>query len=213
MTRVSPLPAAITAVAVLVGAGMADDKPAKKPTVRAAASSPPRVADDKILRQSAVEFAEAYNAGDAKKIATQFAPQAEMVDEQGNAIQGRDAIEKAFAAQFAQPSKYKMAIEIDSLRFLSDNLAIEDGRLVQTADDESNLPHDRYTVVHVREGGKWLVASARDVLTIVQPRSPHEQLEQLEWMIGDWVDEVPTQSWRLLIAGTTARISCCAIIP
>jgi len=187
--RMNPLPAVLSAVVVLVGAGIADDKPAKKPTVRAAAQNSPRVADEKILRQSAVDFADAYNARDAKKIASQFALHAEMVDEQGDAIQGRDAIEKAFAAQFAEPSKYKMAIEIDSLRFLSDNLAVEDGRLVQIADDESSLPHDRYTVVHVREGGKWLVASARDVVTIVQPHSPHEQLEQLEWMIGDWVDE------------------------
>src|ERR1700682_4546161 len=110
---------ALTATGFVVYACVADDKTPKKPTVRVAV--PSRTADEKLLRQSAVDFAAAYDARDAKKIAAQFAAQAEMVDEQGRSIQGREAIEKAFAAQFAQPSPYKMAVEIDSLRFLSEN--------------------------------------------------------------------------------------------
>src|SRR5258708_39534812 len=101
---------AVPATAVVAFAGVADDKTSKKPTVRVA--TPSRAADEKLLRQSAADFATAYNARDAKKIAAQFAPQAEMVDEQGRAIQGREAIGKAFAAQFAEPSKHTMAVEV-----------------------------------------------------------------------------------------------------
>jgi uncharacterized protein (TIGR02246 family) len=169
-------------------AGLAQEKAPKKPVVRGASATSSRATDEKLLRQSALDFAAAYNARDAKKIAAQFAPQAELVDVQGIAIQGREAIEKTFSAQFAEPLQYKMAIEIDTLRFLSDNLAVEEGRLVQTSDDD-DLPHDRYLVIHVREGGKWLVASARDIIEPETRPSAHEHLKHLEGMVGDWVDE------------------------
>jgi uncharacterized protein (TIGR02246 family) len=174
-------------LAVAVCAGVAQEKAPKKPVVRGASPPSSRAADEKVLRQSAADFAAAYNSRDAKKIAAQFAPQGEMVNERG-AIQGREAIEKAFAEQFAESLKYKMSLQIDSLRFLSDNLAVEEGRLVQTS-DEGDLPHDRYLVIHVREGGKWQVASARDMPEPEERLPAHEHLKQLEWMVGEWVDE------------------------
>ena len=51
-----------------------------------------------------------------------------------------------------------------------------------------NLPNtNRYSVIYARQGGRWLHARIRDE----QPDevSPHEQLRQLEWMLGEWVNE------------------------
>ncbi|MGH7138691.1 MAG: hypothetical protein ACREHD_23340, partial [Pirellulales bacterium] len=39
---------------------------------------------EKVLRKLADDFVKAFNAGDAKAIAAQFTPQAEMVDLDGN---------------------------------------------------------------------------------------------------------------------------------
>jgi hypothetical protein len=45
-----------------------------------------------------------------------------------------------------------------------------------------------YTAVHVKQGdGKWLFASLRS--NGDEHVAPHDQLKQLEWLIGDWVDE------------------------
>ena len=91
-----------------------------------------RVNNEKLLRQSAIEFTSAYDAYDTKAVAAQFATYAEMVNDDGSVIQGRAAIEKAFAEQFAAQPGCKMAVEIESLRFLGDDLAVEDGRLALT---------------------------------------------------------------------------------
>ena len=42
-------------------------------------------------------------------------------------------------------------------------------------------------MIYARQGGRWLHARIRDE----QPDevSPHEQLLQLEWMLGEWVNE------------------------
>ena len=194
--------APLCGIAVLIGAAHAADKAQsgktqpKSPSAptkpaasqRAAKPADDRAADEKALRKSAEDFARAFNARDAKAIAAQFAPQAEMVDFDGKAIQGRAAIEESFARQFAEPL-FKIAVEIESLRFVGENLAVEDGHLVIT-DEESDITfRSRYTAVHVRDGGKWLVASSRDVVNPNDRIEPHEHLRQLSWLVGDWVQE------------------------
>jgi uncharacterized protein (TIGR02246 family) len=170
-----------TKTAAAKGAGA---KPADEGTVKPTGT---RAADEKALRKSAEDFARAFNARDAKAIATQFAPQAEMVDLDGNVRQGRAAIEASFAQQFADP-QFKIAVEIESLRFVGDNLAVEDGHLVLTSEDQASV-RSRYTAVHVREGGTWLVASSRDVVNPNDRIAPHAHLQQLAWLVGDWIEE------------------------
>ena len=56
---------------------------------------------------------------------------------------------------------------------------------IPDAEPEQN----RYTVLHLKQDGKWMMASARD---LPEDRAePSAMLKQLEWLIGDWVDESP----------------------
>lgn len=185
--------------AVMVAAiGWTAQKPqaksaANKPAAKPANAAPPKAVnshadDEKALRKLADDFAKAYNARDAKALASQFASQAEMVDLDGNVLQGREAIERSFAAQFENPV-FKIAVEVESLRFVGENLAVEDGHLALTKEDDNSTHRSRYTAVHVREGGRWLVASSRDVINSNDRAQPHEHLQQLAWLIGDWVEE------------------------
>ena len=68
-------------------------------------------------------------------------------------------------------------------------LAVEDGVATVTHVPGEPAQHTPYTVVHAQQDGKWLTASAKD-LPDEEP-TPEEQLKQLEWTIGDWVDESP----------------------
>lgn len=145
-------------------------------------------ADEKFLKKLADDFANAFNAGDAKAIASQFAPQAEMVDLDGDVLQGRDAIEKFYAETLREP-RLKLAVEIESLRFVGDGLAIENGHLAFFNEDHEPILRSRYTVVHTRDDGKWLIASWRDVVNPNDRLPPHEHLKQLDWLVGDWVEE------------------------
>jgi uncharacterized protein (TIGR02246 family) len=116
-------------------------------------------ADEKVLKKLADDFANAFNAGDAKAIASQFAPQAEMVDLDGDVLQGRDAIEKFYAETLREP-RLNLAVEIESLRFVGDGLAIENGHLAFFNEDREPILRSRYTVVHTRDDGRWLIAGS-----------------------------------------------------
>ena len=42
-------------------------------------------------------------------------------------------------------------------------------------------------MVYVKQDGRWLQAAVRDEL--LGGPTPHERLGELEWMIGEWVNE------------------------
>lgn len=147
-------------------------------------------ADEAAIRGVVDAFTKAYDAGDAKAISALFMPDAEIVSEDGTTLQGRDAVETEFAGVFKQHAKATIKSDIKSIRFVSPTLAIEEGTSIVTHDPNEPPEHTRYEVVHVKQpNGKWLMASARDLPD--EGASGEDQLNQLHWLIGDWVDEDP----------------------
>jgi uncharacterized protein (TIGR02246 family) len=148
-----------------------------------------READIKAIRAAADAFSKAYNAHDPKAIAALFSADGEIVDETGDAKQGRAEIEVVFTAVFEEYPEATMSVDIGAIRFLGANLAEEDGKVhvIHTPGDAPE--QNRYTVLHLKQDGKWLMASARDLSD--NEEDPAEQLKPLEWLIGDWVDESP----------------------
>ena len=71
-----------------------------KTVAKAAPADRSHDANDKPIRAAADAFVQAYNAHDAKAIAALFAADGEIVDEAGDARQGRGEIEAVFAAVF-----------------------------------------------------------------------------------------------------------------
>ena len=164
------------------GAKLAEPKPATHVV------SKERAADEAAIRQTGDSYEKAYDAGDAKAIAAHFTPDAEYIDEQGNVHQGREAIEAAMTAYFAENPGCQIEINIDSLRFVSAGVVVEDGTTTVTPKDNAEPVSSRYTAVHVKTNGKWLAASVRDHAP--KDRRQHRaQLQQLGWLRGDWVDE------------------------
>lgn len=141
------------------------------------------------VRATSEAFEKAYNAGDAKAIAAQFTENAEVVDEEGNVIEGRANIEARFAALFKEHPKTKISVELTSLRQLSPDVAVEDGYSTTTLTPDEPGSRSPYTLVHVKRDGKWLVASVRDFPEEATDATAHEQLQALEWLVGHWVDE------------------------
>jgi hypothetical protein len=45
----------------------------------------------------------------------------------------------------------------------------------------------RYSAIHVKQAGKWLLASVRELGD--KEVSHRERLRELEWLVGDWVEE------------------------
>jgi uncharacterized protein (TIGR02246 family) len=132
-------------------------------------------------------FVEAFQKGDARAVAACWAPDGDLTDENGHQMKGRAAIEKALAELFAQNKGLKMRIESQSLRFLTPDSAIEDGISEVLPPDGGPPSRARYTNVHAKKDGQWLLGSVRE--TPFVPPGNYEHLRGLEWAVGDWAGE------------------------
>ena len=148
-----------------------------------------KLSDDEIaIRLTDETFVRAYGKGDSSLVAAHFTVDAEYVDEQGNVSHGREAIHESLAEFFAQHPTCKLEMNIGTIRFISPGVAVEDGTTTITHEENSASIESPYTTVHVKTGGKWLAASVRDHAP--KNRKQHRtQLQQLGWLVGDWVDE------------------------
>jgi uncharacterized protein (TIGR02246 family) len=141
----------------------------------------------KALKARAEEFTKAFDRGDAKALADFWTEDGDYMDAAGHTLKGRKEIQAAFEKQFEAAKGAKLHINTTSLRVLKDDLAIEDGTTEVTYPGDAPPTAARYTVVHVKQGGQWYLASVRDAEYL--PPSNHDQLSQLDWLEGDWVDE------------------------
>jgi uncharacterized protein (TIGR02246 family) len=137
--------------------------------------------------KNAQAFAEAFQKGDAKALAAFWVADGDYTDETGHLYKGRAAIEKAFTGLFAENKGLKLRINSEALRFLTPDVAVEDGVTEVIAPDGSPPSRARYTIVHVKKDGKWRLGSVRD--TVFAPTTNYEHLRGLEWAIGDWADD------------------------
>jgi uncharacterized protein (TIGR02246 family) len=168
---------------------------AAQPKPGAAAPKTANDADEKAIRATADQFANAFNAADAKAVGALWAPDAEYTDESGRSIEGRAAIEKEYADAFKQHHGAVMTITIESVRFLGPELAIEKGVARVKSPGGIADTAARYTVVHAKRDGKWTMVLGRDAPYV--PATNEDYLKDLEWLIGDWVPEAKDQPLRL----------------
>ena len=118
--------------------------------------------DEAAIRKSDVAYVEAYNKHDAKALAELWSPEAVYVDpETGEEAVGREEIEKEFAETFKGLKDAKLEVDVKSIKFLSPNVAVENGtaRVVRPKEepDEST-----YTALFVKRDGKWLLDRVKE---------------------------------------------------
>jgi uncharacterized protein (TIGR02246 family) len=164
--------------------------PAQKvtPATKKPATEPAdRSADEAAVRANVEAFVKAYNAGDAKAAAALFALDGQIITQDGDTVEGREAIELGFDEIFAETPDARMEVTVDSIRFIGADLALEVGSTKDTPAPGETPEYGRYTVLHVKRDGKWLMAAARD--TEGEPPTAHERLLPLAWLIGEWIDD------------------------
>lgn len=144
--------------------------------------------DEKAIKALLDAFSKAFNAGDAAAAAATYTETAIVVDEEGARTEGRGAIRDQYAASFADNPGSKIAIHVDSFRFLGPETALEEGRTTITPAAGAGAPEiTRFTAVYVKHDGHWLQAAVRDELA--HDITPHDHLMELDWLVGDWVNE------------------------
>jgi uncharacterized protein (TIGR02246 family) len=154
-----------------------------QPAAEAAAPSP----DEEAIQQAAVKFVEAYGKKDTAAMLALFTPDARMEEADGTVFEGTEELEAAFKEDFEANPKAALGVTMDSIRFVTPDVAVEEGSTQFFPDGELLTSSSRYLVVHLKKDGAWRMASVRSVDRDVL--SNYEMLRDLEWLVGDWVDE------------------------
>jgi uncharacterized protein (TIGR02246 family) len=117
------------------------------------------------LEKAAKDFVAAYNKKDAAALAALFTEVGEITDlDATDVTTGRADIQARYEAIFAAPDAAQIAIEVDSVRLVGKDLAIEDGTVHATPAGDDPVPTSMtYTAVLQKgEDGVWRIASTRD---------------------------------------------------
>jgi uncharacterized protein (TIGR02246 family) len=154
-------------------------------TVAASTAVAPGAAEaENAIRAAAEQFVAAFNKHDAKAVAALWAADGDYLDETGTLSTGRDAIEKYYADYFTKEHEATIAVEVDAIRVLGPDTAVEDGSSAVTATPHAAPILGRYTVVHVKRDGAWQMASVRELKA--ESAAAADPLEDLAWMVGAW---------------------------
>jgi uncharacterized protein (TIGR02246 family) len=159
------------------------------PRIGLSAEAQPAADPDVAAIRAAIDtYVAAYNRGDAKAVAELWSETGEWIDPSGERFQGRQAIEREMEAMFADAKGVKIEVLDPTVRLLSPDSAIEEGkvRVVRPGEPASE---STYLAVHAKKDGKWRLEAVRE--TSLPETHPHEQLKQLEWLVGEWEDESP----------------------
>jgi uncharacterized protein (TIGR02246 family) len=140
--------------------------------------------DEQGLRAAAARYREALDRGDGKALAALWTADGDIVDEQGNVLAGRTTVAATVqpAAGAPRPS---FRINDTKLRFLTDAVAVEDGTVEVSIAGLSRPLKGRFTATWVREADGWKIAALRE--DRLDTPAGAETLEDLDWMVGDWV--------------------------
>jgi uncharacterized protein (TIGR02246 family) len=132
-------------------------------------------------------YARDFNSANTKALVARFTEDAEVIEADGLRFEGRTLIEEWIAETFAASPGAKLVIDIDLIRLLSPDVAKEEGRTIVTPAKGGPALKRRYTALLVKRDGNWLLSSVREEADPMV--SPHDRLEVLAWLLGEWIDE------------------------
>lgn len=145
-------------------------------------------ANEAAIRKAIEAYVAAFNKADAKSLAALWAPEAvytnPLTDEE---VVGREAIEGQFASIFAEAKGVQLESTTLSIGFVSPNVAVEQG-IAKVIRPDQTSEESQYSAVYVKRDGQWLLDRVTEEAVPVVA-SNYEQLRELEWMVGRWVDQ------------------------
>lgn len=178
----------------------AKSAPAKTPAAKAPAEKPAtsgtpneaapakRSPDEEAVRQAVANLVKSFGQHDAKAFAAAFTADGEYLDEAGAVYHGRKVIEDDFTGFFKANPEASIELAIDSTRPIAPGIMAADGRSRFVCAKGTDPVNGICSFICTKDGNKWLIASLREV-TAGDMVSHHDRVKQLEWLVGDWIDE------------------------
>jgi uncharacterized protein (TIGR02246 family) len=160
-----------------------------------AQNAKPAADDEATIRKEAAGYADAYGKGSFDEAGKHWAADAEYVNDEGKVTKGRDAIVSLFKKGRVATKGYSFKVDVQSVRIIKPDVAIEDGIVTFGAPD-GTADKTRFSALLLKLDGKWQMTRVQDIGAVAENEdsSPYGRLKQLEWMVGKWDDEDPQLS-------------------
>jgi uncharacterized protein (TIGR02246 family) len=159
---------------------------------------PDRTADQALVRARTQEFLKALANADAKQVAAFWTATGEYARGGDLSIRGRANIEKAYAEHLKKKQPGTVTVEGDSIRFLSDAAALQEGVFVVKRPNPAETTRSQFSALFVRSGGKWYFGLLRE-----SPEAP--SLHELAWLVGSWTYSSDRGETRMVVEWTEGK--------
>ena len=155
--------------------------------VEMANSAEPSTAEEATIRTTAAAFLDVLNRGDYDAARKFWTEDGNIIDETGHQTNVRDIQRPADGGAKNTNAPPLADVRTSSIRFVTPDVAIEDGTS-ENASGPSGAPiSGRFSVVWVKQNGKWLIDSLREAA--IADQSSASRIQDLAWIIGDWAEE------------------------
>jgi len=157
--------------------------------------------DREAIEANIAAYTKAYLAKDAGALAEFWSDSGECISPlSGKPIRGRKNIEKEYTDMFAEAGDLALEVDLESIRFITDDVAVEEG--IAKVIFPGELPSEsRYRVIHNKVDGKWLIDSVRETMfdedrdeiwrgAAQGGAGVSTEMKNLSWLVGDWVDQI-----------------------
>lgn len=178
--------------AALLAAGGLALAAAPRPQEPAPATPPvvPATSEDSGSREVLRAFVKAYNEANAEALAGLFVADGAVVDSLGTTTRGTAELSAMYAEGFANAPGLTLEGEVESIRFLAPEVVQIEGKARLSGGGAGDaVEQSRFSVLIVKREGKWLFSEVRDYPSPPAEITAYDRLRELEWMVGDWVDE------------------------
>lgn len=140
-------------------------------------------ADVAAIRAAAAAYREALAKGDTDAVKAAWTADGDIVDSLGNVLSAAEAI--AVGGEQPPAERAGDRVRETRLRFVSPDVALEDGALDVTVPGMVAPLPGSFTAVWVRQGAAWKLAGVREAERPVVVDA--SSLVDLDWMVGTWV--------------------------
>jgi uncharacterized protein (TIGR02246 family) len=161
---------------------------AQVPSTPAAAPASSATAAEDSVRETLAAYVATYNGKDAAKLVEFFTPEGTLIDSENVAMRGREAIAQEFSEAFADRSTYTLHAKVESVRLITRDVAQAEGESRLVSPREATIAN-QFVVLLARQDQAWKIVEIREYPAPAESVTPYERLKELEWMVGEWVDE------------------------
>ncbi len=145
--------------------------------------------EEKAVIAGVETFAKLYSAANVKQLADLFLDDASIIDPDENETRGKSAIAEMYTVAFKEAQGLKVTAEVEEVRFLTPDVARVNGQSQVASSTGDAAEFTEFNILLVKRNNRWMIAEIREHAAPAAEVSPYDRLRDLEWMVGEWVDE------------------------